>query len=51
MLSQPAEIGRLLRFEQEGQVTGALRAEKLTARRLVYNTFSHQKQKCRSVLN
>ncbi|MEM5350944.1 hypothetical protein VOI32_15555, partial [Paraburkholderia caribensis] len=51
MLSQPAEVGRLLRIEQEGQVTGEHRAEKLTGRRLVYNIFPEQKQKCRSVPN
>jgi hypothetical protein len=29
MLSQSAQVGRLLRFEQEGQVIGEHRAEKL----------------------
>ncbi|MEX3941000.1 hypothetical protein AB4Y44_15900, partial [Paraburkholderia sp. BR10937] len=37
-------------FEQKGQVTGKHRAEKLTARRVVYNTFSPSKQQCRSGL-
>jgi hypothetical protein len=40
MLSQPAQVGyRLLRFDQVGKVAGEHRAEKLTARRVVYNLF------------
>jgi hypothetical protein len=51
MFSQPAQIGRLLCFEQQSQVTGEHGAEKLKARRFVYNYFQLQKQNAVQSLN
>jgi hypothetical protein len=42
MFGQLSQVGRLLRFDQVGEVAGKHRSEKLTARRNVYNHFPYQ---------